>query len=174
MPENPLLRIRWPDRKELPKLVNIYNQAIRSGGATGHTIEFNPKERREWYRSHDIFNYPIYVMELGRKIIGYGTLSPYREGRQAMRKIAEVSLFMDDAHQGKGYGSILLGYMIEDCRRVKINTLIAILLDVNKNSIHLLEKHGFQEWGHLKDIIEFNDKICGQLIYGLKIDEKVV
>ena len=164
------LHIRWPVRKELPALVEIYNQAIRSGIATGHTHEFSARARWQWYRSHGIMDYPIYVMEYDKKIIGYGSLSRYREGRQAMRSIAEVSFFLDEASQGKGYGSILLNEIINDCHRVKIKTLVAILLDVNKKSIRLLKKYGFKKWGHFPDVIEFEDKICGQVIYGLKIE----
>lgn len=168
----PRLIIEWPVRNELEEIVAIYNQAIRSGIATGHTEEFTRQARWNWYTSHDIFNYPIYVMKYDKKIIGYGTLSPYREGRQAMRTIAEVSFFLDEAYQGKGYGSILLDKIINDCHRVNIKTLVAILLDVNKKSIHLLKKFGFQKWGHFRDVVEFEDKTCGQLIYGLKIGPK--
>ena len=171
MPRKPKLEVTWPVRNDLEILVNIYNQAIRSGIATGHTKEYTRKTRWQWYRSHDKYNYPIFVMKYDKNIIGYGTLSPYREGRQAMRSIAEVSFFLDKEYQGKGYGKVLLAKIIRDCSRVKIKTLIAILLDVNKKSIGLLKKFGFKKWGHFKDIIEFDDKTCGQLIYGLKVAE---
>ena len=108
-------------------------------------------------------------MKFDKTIIGYGTLSPYRKGRQAMRNIAEASFFLDEKYRGKGYGTILLNKIISDCPRVKIKTLIAILLDVNRKSIRLLKKFGFKKWGHFPDVIEFEDKTCGQLIYGLKI-----
>jgi len=168
--KKPKLEIGWPVRTELEALVNIYNQAIRSGVATGHTEEFTRQRRWGWYRSHDKFNYPIYVMKLNKEIIGYGTLSPYREGRQAMRSVAEVSFFLAEAFQGKGYGSILLEKIINGCPRVKIKTLIAILLDINEPSIRLLEKFGFERWGHFPGIVEFPDKTCGQLIYGKKME----
>ena len=177
MREKIKLKIQWPIRNELAELVNIYNQAIRNGISTGHTREFSRQARWIWYKSHDIFNYPIYVMKYDKKIIGYGSLSPYREGRQAMRKIAEVSFFLDEKYQEKGYGSILLAKMIYDCNRTGIKTLLAILLDVNKKSVGLLKKFGFKKWGHFRDVVEFEDKTCGQLIYGLKAkdsDEQLV
>lgn len=173
MPRNPRLIIQWPVKDELEVLDSIYNQAIRTGIATGHTKALTKQARWLWYKSHDIMSYPIYVMKYDRKIIGYGTLSPYREGRQAMRSIAEVSFFLDEEYKGKGYGSILLNKIIDDCHRVKIKTVIAILLDVNKKSVRLLKKFGFKKWGHFPDAIEFEDKMCGQLIYGLKIQKQV-
>jgi len=110
-------------------------------------------------------------MAYEKTIIGYGSLSPYREGRKAMSKIAEVSFFLDERFQGKGYGSLLLAKIISDCDRVGINTLLAILLDVNKKSIGLLKKFGFKEWGHFPNVIEFENKICGQSILGLKVSD---
>ena len=169
--KRPKLVITWPTRNDLDAMVDIYNQAIRSGVATGHTKEFTRQRRWEWYKSHHNMTFPIYLMKYERKVIGYGTLSPYREGRQAMRNIAEVSFFLDENYQGKGFGRVLLQKMINDTRRVKIKTLIAILLDVNKKSVRLLKKFGFQKWGHFPGVIEFEDKTCGQLIYGKKITE---
>jgi L-amino acid N-acyltransferase YncA len=80
-------------------------------------------------------------------------------------------LFIDEKYQGKGYGKILLQYIINDCERVKIKALIAVLLDINKRSIRLLKKFAFKKWGHFPEVIEFEDKTCGQLIYGKKITE---
>jgi L-amino acid N-acyltransferase YncA len=169
MPKKPGFQITCPVKTDLEAIVQIYNQAIRSGIATGHTHQFTSLERWLWYESHTRDKYPLYVMKLNYRVIGYGTLSPYRDGRQAMNSIAQVSFFMDENFQRKGLGSMLLQHMIDDCPRVKINTLIAILLDVNKPSARLLRKFGFEKWAHLKGIIEFEDKTCGQLIYGKKL-----
>ena len=171
MARKPKLEIYRPVRNDLPAIVEIYNQAIRSGVATGHTREFTARQRWEWYREFSWKDYPIYVMAYDKKIIGYGTLSPYRKGRQAMRTIAEVSFFLDESHQGKGYGSLLLQRMLDSCPRLGIKTLLAILLDTNKKSVRFLKKFGFKKWGHFPDVIEFEDKTCGQLIYGLKIQD---
>ena len=172
MPRKPKLEIYRPVRNDLPAIVEIYNQAIRSGVATGHTREFTARQRWEWYRDFSSKDYPIYIMAYDKKIIGYGTLSPYRKGRQAMKSIAEVSFFLDEAHQGKGFGSILLQRLMDSSSRLGIKTLLAILLDVNKKSVRILKKFGFKKWGHFPDVVEFEDKTCGQLIYGLKIKDR--
>lgn len=170
--KRPKLVVTWPRRNDLASMVEIYNQAIRSGVATGHTEEFAWDKRRIWFKSHHKLTFPIYLIKYEKKVIGYGTLSPYRAGRQAMSNIAEVSFFLHEDYQGKGFGKILLQYIINDCPRVNIKSLIAILLDVNKNSVRLLKRFGFQKWGHFPDVIEFPDKTCGQLIYGKKITEE--
>ena len=163
------LSIRFANISDLPSIVDIYNQAIRSKAATGDMDEFNLEERINWFNKFDADNYPIYVAEQNDKIVGYATLSPYRPGRDAMNKIAEISFFLDYSYRGLGIGSNLLEYVMSDCKRLGKEILLAILLDINTESIHLLNKYKFQEWGRLPKVINFNGKICDHLIYGLDL-----
>lgn len=164
-----ILSIRFANISDLPSIVDIYNQAIRSKYATGDMDEFSVENRIKWFNKFDADNYPIYVAEQNNTVVGYSTLSPYREGRQAMSKIAEISFFVDNSFQKKGIGSVLVRHTISDCNRLGKETLLAILLDVNPNSIALLKKFQFEEWGRLPNAIDFGEFTCDHLIYGLNI-----
>ncbi len=161
--------IRFATIDDLPKIVEIYNQAIRLKRATGDTDEFFVKERVEWFYKFNANEYPIYIAEIENKIAGYATLSPYRKGRKAMRKIAEISFYLDYSYRGLGIGSALVNHTILDCKRINKEILLAILLDINKDSIKLLKKFNFEQWGHLPNIISFDGTECGQFIYGLNL-----
>jgi len=164
-------KIRLAVINDLPLIVEIYNQAIRSNTATGDMNEFTMEERVEWFNKFDPINFPIYVAELEDEIIGYATLSPYRPGRKAMNKIAEISFYLDYSNRGLGIGSALVGYVISDCERIGKETLLAILLDINTDSTTLLKKFNFEEWGHLPHIINFDGSNYGHLIYGLNLNK---
>jgi L-amino acid N-acyltransferase YncA len=43
------LKIRFANRNDLPFVVEIYNQAIRSGCATGDITEFTIEQRIDWF-----------------------------------------------------------------------------------------------------------------------------
>ena len=86
-----------------------------------------------------------------------------------MNSIAEISFFLDHKYQGHGLGTKLVEYIIKDCSRIGIKTLLAILLDVNERTIILLKKIGFEQWGFFPDVINLRKQSCGQLIYGLRI-----
>ena len=161
--------IRLATIKDLASIVDIYNMAIRSRMATGDMDEFDVEERLNWFGkfSHDKF--PLYVVEKGGEVIGYAYLSPYRPGRKAMEKVAEISFFINYSFHGFGFGSNLLEYVMADCKRLGKETLLAILMDINTPSVHLLKKFGFSEWGHFPDIINFENSKCGHLVYGLKL-----
>ena len=164
-----MISIRFAHIDDLASIVKIYNQAIKSKSATGDMSEFKVDERIDWFKKFDTDNYPVYIAEYNNAVVGYSTLSPYREGRQAMRKIAEISFFVNNSYQNKGIGSALVKHTLADCKRLGKHTLVAILLDINPNSIALLKKFKFEEWGRLPDAIDFGEFTCDHLIYGLKL-----
>jgi phosphinothricin acetyltransferase len=161
--------IRFASINDLPLIVEIYNQAIGSKSATGDMDAFLVEDRVEWFQKFDTDSFPIYVAEINDKVIGYLSFSSYREGRRAMSKIAEISFYLDYSCRGLGIGSVLVGYAINDCKRIGKETLLAILLDINTESVKLLKKFNFEKWGHLPDVVSLEDQKCGQFIYGLSI-----
>lgn len=163
--------IRFGQQKDLATIVKIYNQAISSKIATGDTVIFTVDERITWFQKYKPNTYPIYVVEKDHVVLGYCTLSPYRPGRKAMSSVAEISYFIDYDHHGKGLASALIQHAISDCHRINKKHLLAVLLDINKKSIRLLEKFNFSKWGHFPDIIELEERTCSHIIYGLQIDE---
>ena len=60
------------------------------------------------------------------------------------------------------------------CPSLEIKNLFAILIDSNQSSIRLLEKYGFEKWGHMPRVAEFDGIEVGQLYYGLRIVNKAV
>ena len=158
-------KIRKAQNRDLPAIVNIYNQAICRGFCTADTETYSVKEKKEWFLAHDE-QYPVYVYETDDKIVGWLSVSPYRKGRKALRYTAEVSYYIDENFQRQGIGSRLLQYTIDKMAFLNFRTYIAILLDVNIASIQLLEKLNFQKWAHLPDVADFDGKACGQYYYG--------
>ena len=162
-------QIRLANINDLPTIVSIYNQAIEAKKATADLTPFTIEQRVDWFNSFDINHYPIYVAEVENQVIGYATLSPYRNGREALKMVAEISFYLNHNSLGKGLGSALVKHVIADCQRVNKKTLLAILLDVNTASIKLLQKFGFKEWGNLPLNSNFDGNKYGHLIYGLNL-----
>jgi RimJ/RimL family protein N-acetyltransferase len=59
--------------------------------------------------------------------------------------------------------------MINDCKRLGLKNLLALLLEINQASIRMLEKFGFERWGYLPDIVKLQGRKCAHLIYGKQI-----
>ncbi len=164
------MKIRFAEKNDLESIVNIYNQAVSSGNATADLNKISIKDRLDWFAEHCINKYPVYIMELENKIIGWGSLSPYRKGREGLKATAEISYYIDYVHHGSGYGKQLIGFILQDCERVGINNLFAILLEINDASKKVLEHFGFSKWGFMPDVVNINGITCGHLIYGKNLD----
>lgn len=161
--------IRVAELVDLPRLVEIYNQAIASQQVTGDTVPFSVEERREWFRRHQPDSYPIYIYSDDQgKVLGFLTLSPYRD-RPAMRRTAEVSYYVDYAHHHQGIASALMEHALAGCARLGYRVLLAIVLEWNDPSVRLLEKFGFQKWGMLPEVADFSGRLCGHLYYGRRV-----
>ena len=165
------IKIRFSKSTDLPFIVDIYNQAIRSNNATGDLTEFSVEQRLDWFNKFDNKIYPIYIAEIKKKVVGYCTISPYRTDRKAMSSVAEISYYIDYSYHNQGIGSKILEYVIADCNRIGKENLLAILLDINSKSIGILKKFNFKEWGRFPNIINITGIKCDHLVYGLKINK---
>lgn len=163
------MSIRLAEYKDLEELVEIYNQAIMTHRCTADMDTFTVEERIHWFEEHQSLEYPMYVYEVENKAVGYFYFSGYRPGRRAMRYTAEISYYIHNDYHRQGIGTKIMEFAIDKSKELNFKNLVAILLEWNIPSIRLLEKFGFEEWGCLPDIAEFNGEKCSHLYYGLKI-----
>ena len=90
----PELSCRQACRKDLPRLVEIYNGVIAEGGFTADLHPFNLAQRQSWFDAHQQPPFLIYVVEIDCSIVGYFYFSPWRAGRAALKHVAEVSYYL--------------------------------------------------------------------------------
>ena len=158
--------IRPATEDDLPGITEIYNQAVAMQGATAHTSPVSLDERRDWLRDHIPDRYPVFVAPRASGIAGYCSLSAYRPGRMALRHTAEISYYVHEDYQGQGVGTALIEHALAEAPRLGFRSLFAILLDKNPRSIGLLQKFGFEQWGHMPDVADFAGARCGHLYFG--------
>ena len=165
------LRIAHSD--DLSAIVEMYNQAISVGHKTVDVTPFAQHERVKWFEEHLPEKRPILVAEINNAIVGYLAISAYRPGRMELSQTAEVSIYIHFKFHRQGIASRLMQYAIDICLSLELKSLIAIILDDNEGSISFLKKSGFNKWGHLPKIAEFDDIQVGHLYYGLRIDQEI-
>ena len=163
------MAIRVADEKDMPAVIAIYNQAVATRVSVGDLTPVTLESRRDWIASHLDPFHPIYLEETNDKIAGWCSISPYRPGRMALRHTVEISYFVEKGHRRQGVASRLVRHALNECRRAGIRSVFAILMDVNAPSVALLEKLGFQKWGHLPLVAEIDGKECGHLYLGLRL-----
>jgi L-amino acid N-acyltransferase YncA len=102
-------------------------------------------------------------------VIGYYCISPYRPGRMALRYCKEISYYVHQDYRAQGVGTTLVKHATEQAPALGIKTLFAIMLDKNANSLALLQKFRFEQWGHMPNVADFDGEEVGHYYYGLRV-----
>ncbi|MCP3967969.1 MAG: N-acetyltransferase [Lentisphaerae bacterium] len=163
------MEVRFAGNKDLPAIVEIYNQAIEEKNATADITPIELEDRLQWLKDHSPDRYPVWVVEKDGAIAGWCSLSPYRPGRMALRYAAEISYYVHRNFRRQGIASVLTQKAIDACERLDLKTLFAILFEINTGSTRLLEKFGFESWGRMPDIADIDGKEISHVIYGLRV-----
>ncbi len=161
--------IRIAEHDDLSVIVSIYNEAVQQKYATADLEPLSVGSKLEWFREHDPSHYPIFVKVEEEEVVGWCSLSPYRQGRRALYHTAEISYYVSIRARGRGIGTELIKHAIDRCPELEIDHLFAIILDANVRSRHLLERFGFKEWGHLPEIALIDGKRVGQWYMGRSV-----
>jgi phosphinothricin acetyltransferase len=161
--------IRIAQIDDLPTIVDIYNQSIPSKQSTGDTQLLRVEDRLTWFEEHRPDEHPIFVAEVDGQVVGWCSLSAYRPGRAALRFTAEISYYLALNYQRQGIGTALIEHTLAACPGLQIRHLFAIVLENNEASIRLLEKMGFEKWGFLPRVADFDGNEVGHLYYGLHL-----
>lgn len=128
----------------------IYNEYIELGNATmeenlqtaeniaAWVNKFNERER-------------LYVVKVNEQVIGWGIIKRYSD-RNGYRFACETAIYLTYSEIGKGYGSTLKKYLIEQCKQLNYRHLVAKIFATNKASIQYNLKLGYTIVGTQKEI----------------------
>jgi L-amino acid N-acyltransferase YncA len=163
------LRIREATEVDLPAIVDIYNQSIPAGWSTADTQPVSVADRVEWFRKFDPAKRPIWVAEADGRVVATVYLSSFYGGRPAYDATAEVSVYVATAYHRRGIGRRLKRWVIEQCPRLGVTTLLSMHFDHNAATPRINESLGFQQMGRLPEIALVQGHKRGLVIWALRI-----
>lgn len=153
----------------LSQIDAIYNQAVHDGLRTAHQNPLSREERHAWFKKHNPATHPIFVYLDDGNVLGWLSISPYRAGRESLNEVAEISYYVDYEHHNKGIATQLMDRAMAFCSDAPFRLLVAILVSGNTESIAVLKKYGFAEWGRIPDAIHHKNYFRDHLYYGRKL-----
>lgn len=160
------MSIRTAQLSDLPAIVEIYNQSIPSQQSTGDMRALGVDERKPWFEEHRPDRHPIFVAEVEGQVAGWCSLSPYRPGRAALRLTSEISYYIASEYHRRGLATALVEHALAACPGLGIKHVFAIVLEGNQASLSLLKKMGFEQWGYLPRVADFDGREVGHFYYG--------
>jgi phosphinothricin acetyltransferase len=167
------LHIRNATEVDLPAIVDIYNQSIPAGWSTADTNPISVTERVEWFHKFDPTKRPIWVAEVEGRVVATAYLSSFYGGRPAYDATAEISMYIATAYQRRGIGRRFKQWVIEQCPRLGVTTLLSMHFDHNEATRRINESLGFQQMGHLTEIAMVKGQKRGLVIWALRIPPRI-
>ncbi|MEW4282509.1 GNAT family N-acetyltransferase [Priestia koreensis] len=158
--------IRKAAQADLPILTDIYNQSVLHTTATFDLTPVTPNERQGWFDAHG-GHYPLIVAEEKGVVMGYASLSSFRD-KEAYNGTVELSVYIDEAHQGKGLGKLLMSEILHQAKELHYHVVISGITKGNDKSVQLHARFGFEFCGEFKQVgykfDEWQDVLFYQLI----------
>ncbi|OIP84934.1 MAG: N-acetyltransferase [Porphyromonadaceae bacterium CG2_30_38_12] len=156
-------------RSDLSKIVAIYNSTVASRMVTADTSKVTVESKANWFEAHNASQRPLWMIENNSgETVGWVSFQSFY-GRPAYNATVEISIYIDEQFRGRGFGKSILKYCIEQCKNLKIETLLAFIFSHNEPSIKLFERFGFEHWGLLPDIARMDEENYSLRILGKKV-----
>lgn len=144
------LRMREAQINDLPRILEIYNEVVKSSPATFDLEELKLDQRKKWFLDHG-GKHPLIVAEIDGTLVGYCSLSPFRDKLAYMHTV-ESSVYVDHAYRGRGVGKVLMKEMLRKATELGYHVMIAGITSGNKPSVLLHSSLGFRFIGCFKEV----------------------
>jgi phosphinothricin acetyltransferase len=144
------LCIRKAEFSDLPRITEIYNQAVVNTTATMDTEKRTEIEGKRWFQQHE-GKYPVLVAEWGGTFAGWGSLSPWSD-RIGYSRTVELSFYVREEFRGKGIGKKLMEALLAEGARYGFHSILSRITSDNQVSLGIHRIFGFREVGVLKDV----------------------
>ena len=163
-----MITLRIATTDDAKAIANIYGYYVNN---TAITFEYIAPDEQEFVKriNDKLQKYPFIAAVDSGEVIGYAYASEYRT-RAAYNWDAELSVYTDFRHIGKGVGSLLYSALIEILKIQNVVTLCAGITYPNNASERLHKKLGFEYMGVFRAIGFKNKKWHDVLWYTKQIN----
>jgi phosphinothricin acetyltransferase len=128
----------------------IYNVEVAESTVTFDLRPRTLEQQQAWLAEH-AGAHPAIVAVTGGAVVGFGSLSPYKE-RPAYATTVEDSIFVHRDHRGEGVGRRLLDELLVLAGDHGFHAVIARIVGDNAASIRVHEACGFERVGVEREV----------------------
>jgi phosphinothricin acetyltransferase len=155
--------------EDLPVIVEIYNSTVAGRMVTADTEPVSVESKIKWFHEHTPERRPLWMVENGKgETLGWVSVQSFY-GRPAYNGTTEISIYLDPAFRGKGYGKKILADALEKCAALGIQTVLGFIFAHNEPSLKLFQKAGFEQWALFPNIAVLDDVERSLIILGKRI-----
>jgi L-amino acid N-acyltransferase YncA len=144
------LLIRDATEADLPRILEIFNDAIVHTTAVWTLTPVTLENRRAWLRDRLANGFPVVVAEANGEVAGFASYGVFR-AFEGFKHTVEHSVYVHEHARGRGIGRTLLSAMIAHAERGGIHVMVGAIDAENGASIALHKSAGFVEAGVLRE-----------------------
>ncbi|CAN5198305.1 GNAT family N-acetyltransferase [soil metagenome] len=143
--------IREAVESDLPGILYIHNEAIRTTTAIWDEDEVGLEERHAWWLERGRIGCPILVCEIDGVVAGYASYGPYRP-KSGYRFTVENSAYVRADHHGRGVAKALMPVLIARAREAGLHRILAGIESGNQVSKALHARFGFRSVAEMPEV----------------------
>ncbi len=133
-------------------ILDIFNEQILNSTAL---YDYHPRplaSMEPWFAAKDKGNFPVVGIEdAAGTLMAFGSFGPFRAW-PAYHYTVEHSVYVHQAHRGKGLGMTVMHALIEEARQRDLHAIVGGIDASNAASIALHERLGFKHVGTLPQV----------------------
>jgi phosphinothricin acetyltransferase len=143
--------IRLAEPRDADAIRAIYNPEVLETTVTFDLVPRSLDEQLAWLVEHSGGHPAIVALNDSGTLVGYGSLSPYKE-RPAYFPTVEDSVYIHRDHRGAGVGRVILGELVRLAQTYGYHSLVARIVGGHDASISLHAAHGFELVGVEREV----------------------
>lgn len=138
---------------DLPGILAIYNEIIRTSSAVYTEQEASLVDRRAWLEARQEQGFPVLVAEdpADGSVLGYSTFGDFRPW-PGYRHTVEHSVYVRADARGRGLGGALVERLFGRASALGKHVMVAGIDAANPASIRMHERLGFEQVGTLREV----------------------
>lgn len=149
--------VRDATEVDLPAMLAIYNDVVRTSNAVFTESERSADEHRLWWRDRVEAALPVLVALDGEEVVGFASYGPFRPW-PGYRQTVEHSIHVRADRRRQGFGGALLAQLVRCASEVGVHVMVAGVDGGNEASLALHEAHGFRQAGRLHEVAVKHDE----------------
>ncbi|HTU51278.1 MAG TPA: GNAT family N-acetyltransferase [Acidobacteriaceae bacterium] len=145
------MEIREAVASDFGEITAIYNEVLTHSTAIYSDRPATVEDRLAWWRARQQQGFPVLVATEGTAIKGFATFGDFRSW-PGYRFTVEGTIHIHASARGQGIGKALLAELIRRATALGKHTMIAGVDSENQASIKFLQRAGFVQVAHLREV----------------------
>ncbi len=150
VPEATSVKTRLAVLEDAAAIRDIYNREVTGSTVTFDLVPRTLDDQRAWIAAH-AGAHPAVVAVEGREVVGFGSLSPYRD-RPGYATTVEDSVYVRHDARGRGVGRAILEELVRLATAHGFHTVMARVVGNHQVSIALHRSCGFELVGVEREV----------------------